>query len=705
MSREEEEHWRALRASEEEQQRQQREEEEHMRLVMEASRKDEEEAQQRRRQKQSEEEAHRQILLEESRQSALREDEERVRREHADLLERSRLESEERERRRGEEERRMRESEAAAIEASRREMEEEWNRRDEEERAMEEFSRQGGKQGEAAYWQHLRNDQAYDLAVEMNRSVSLSNEGTSASRPSRRPLPPTPGMAALAAGVESSTTEETNEPDWEQSDDDVGSDSEDPFGDEAEAPPSYDEVRTDRPPEAPASIPDHVRFAPPPEVTAPAHSNTLQLPAERQEKTPISPNSTPRPPHRELPSTVEQSGPPPSASASPATPPAATVVEHMPESARLPGIGVEDAASSPVSLGRTLSHSSDQGDRQSTEDESRRSSVSTVASGEANSSRASLLQQRAMKGTDFGYCNEPFSPRLIVDAQDGKKHFPPVVQLRHTHVDGSLSQPHSFFVIRAPSWKMLLRALAWYGNTRVEGGPEEVADAQGSLKLRVDVEFVTPTKAEMGSSRPDGSSDAWKSAHVAACMSLINPATSKNPSSALSTNLKQSSRSLDATYVRRGSARRVITLPSHAPVLPLAMVRLAQHLHQAHVFSAACPSTSHTALHSPRDLTRAIDRHDVSYLAKMQRRRRDADGQDVHVGGIAATGQSEDVGPHNDGTLDAGAVEEYGDVEGESSTMSRMRARVKRKLAKRSGESSAVDQDLESWISESPRLP
>ncbi|UZJ51536.1 hypothetical protein CBS101457_000856 [Exobasidium rhododendri] len=737
--REEEEHWRAVQASEEEEKRRAKAEEEELQMVIQASERDEEEAQKKRREQQRQEDEHRLVLMEESRQMALREDESRIRQAHAELLERSRREAEEVARLRRQEEERMYAIEVAALEESKRELEEEWGRRDEEERAMAEYSRQGGKQGEAGYWHHLRQDQAYGLALEMNRNLSISNEGASSSRPSRRPLPPTPGLAALAAGVESPAAEE-GETEWDHAGGETSeeSDGEDPFADSAEAPPSYDDVRTDRPPEAPTSIPDHIRFAPPPQVVAPGHSNTTTVPSSllRLEKTPVSADATPRSSLLNLPNVSPSAG---EASSSTPFSPAGPVLEYSTKSvhsssstAGIAGASDEsshrstpsqpvDAASTSMLLNRMGSHSSD---RLSHDQEHSNSSLTTTTShgnsSEATSSGTSL-RQRTMKGTDYGYSNEPFSPVLKVEEEEsiGKKHFPTVVTLRK--VQGSLRERRAFFVIRAPSWKMLLRALAWYGNTRVEAGPEEIADSSHSIRLRVEVEFVTPTKVEIGTKKPV---DSWKNAHVSMCVSLLDIATLKKEGDPLATEIKRSSRSLDASYLRRGSTRRVITLPSsQPPTLPLPMVRLAQHLHQAHVFSAACPSTSQTALHSPRDLTRAIDRHDLKYMAKLHRLRKEA-GQSEGVvandarrkNGVGGAGKDHDDGEDDgeevdedeggedeggedeEGMLDSGAVEVFDGKEVSDSTMSRMKARVKRKLAKRSGESNAVDQDLESWI-------
>lgn len=728
--REEDEHWRAMRVSEEEEKRLRQKEEEEMRQVLKASQRDEEEAQRRRLENQREEEEHRRLMLEESRQIALREDEERIQKAHADLIERSRREAEELAQKKRMEEERMQAMEAAAIEESRREMEEEWRRRDEQEKAMAEFAKRGGKQGEAAYWQQVSNEQAYGLALEMDRTLSFNNEGSTSSRPSsRRPLPPTPGAAAFAAGVENRSShpihqngtlgeidQSWNHPEDEFMDDD--SDGEDPFGDQAEALPTYDEIRTDRPPEAPEVIPEHVRFARP-QVLEPSHSNTIAMPLVQPEKTPISANTTPRAQTRDLElavaassSTVEdlsrsslpaplRTAPRRPSNLQAMSPPVACLDEPEAIEERLPAI-VQQQQIPPrhESMMRTNSRSTISSTHSTGEHLTSLESPSPTS--DTSTSRAPLLQQRAMKGTDFGYCQEPFSPHLsLQDGEEDKKQFPSMIRLKDTRADGTLREGKAYFVVRAYSWKMLLRALAWYGNTGVEFESEEIANATTPLKLRLEVEFVTPTKVDPSM---NAQSDFNKNAHVAMCMSLIHPNSTLKPSDAiLATALKQSSLALDATYLRRGATRRIITLPSNAPVLPLALVRLAQHLHQAHVFSAACPSTSHVALHSPRDLTRAIDKHDFSYLIKVKKLRKEqqvavgASSSNPHSAGQKAGRQRED----DDEQLHEGEVEAFGEEDSAGTgKMSRVKAKVLRKLAKRSGESNAVDQDLESWISE-----
>jgi hypothetical protein len=698
--REEDEHLRALQASEEEAKRQREAEEEELRQVMEASRIEEESAAKRRIEKSREEEEHRRILLEESRQSAMREDEERIRRAHAELFERSRREAEELARRRRLEEEKMQAMEASALEESRREMEEEWKRRDEEERALEEFLQRGGKQGEAAYWQQVSDDHTYNLAVEMNRTLSSGNEGASSSRSSRRPLPPTPGLAAQAAGVESTSPQTDVSDEWDHPEDESveDSDGEDPFGDQAEALPSYDEVRSDRPPEAPQVIPEHVQFAAPPQETSPGHNNTLAMPLRLTDKSSASVDTTPRASLRDLPvpptsnakHTASGSQPPlapiDEGALLPTSPSQAAEETEMPSTVVPPSIVISRASTrSTIASTRNQPPSSNQSEEPSS------------PSADSTFSRTSL-QQRAMKGTDFGYSFEPFSPNLYLeDGEEQKKHFPSAIQIRATKADGSLRERQAYFTIRAHSWKMLLRALAWYGNTRVEAGAEEVVDASTPLKLRVEVEFVTPTKVEaVPTAGPKSVQEAYKNAHVAVCMSLIGSKSLKTSDAALATHLKQSSRSIDATYLRRGSTRRVIMLPSQAPILPLTVVRLAQHMHQAEVFSAACSSSSQTALHSPRDLAHAIERHDYSYLAKLKKKRKEANAADAN-GAAPGPSNGQSNGANEDDMLDFEVVDAFAEDEaGSSGRMSRVKAKVKRKLAGRSGESS--NQDLESWI-------
>lgn len=810
--REEEEHYMALYRSEEEERRKKEEEEEERILMeaMKASQIEDEERRRKRLERQREEEEAAAILIEESRQSALREEEERMKREHAELLEQSRREAEQAETSRrhvlAEQER----LEQAAVEESLRELEEEWRRRDEAERADAMHIQQGGEIGDASYWQHLDEKKAHKLALEMNERFAInagqaagpsnSNAGTSSNKHStvrsrRRPLPPTPSMAAQAAGVEvpriqvvdeeGRTTDKRDyvDDDWELSDDeflagDIQSqnDTSDPFSDQAEAPPLYDEVHGDRPPEAPATIPTNVQFVRPDFGPRPDHDNTISTLSYPKEKTAAYSSTSPSPRSSSLSPPAQSSNVPIASTSAQSTQtklpsshdgtpvqPAASSSLHTSGAPikRLPDIPI-DRPPVPVSKNYTVQQHTSSLDRSQsqsthpTEDSSRPSeepeSVPTTPDEVVN------FQQKQMKGTDFGYSSEPFGTSLYIqDLSEAKTTFPNIITLRKLKTDGSLTDQNCFFVVRAPSWKALVRALAWYGNTRIEAGPEEIVDYPEGVPLRIEIEFVTPSKV----SKPND--NQFQKAHVSVCFSLAIPSLKEAPPMPLLQSLKASSRALDSAYLRQGATRRVIALPSQAPKLPLDVVRLAQHMHRAHTFSAACPSTGATALHSPRDLHHAVERHDVGYVAKLQRKRKDnglpgatvpsaSEAQNAHptdlsmnntaAGGSSGQSPSSSL-PQVDGTrrqskilqpssssimnqsgtstnpieeeelegelnhteehgdfLDAGAVEIVDGDDRDSGRMARLRARVHRRLGKRSGDPRTVDQDLESWISE-----
>ncbi|PWN33605.1 uncharacterized protein FA14DRAFT_173382 [Meira miltonrushii] len=808
--KEEEEHYMALYRSEEEERRKRQEEEEERSLMeaMRASQIEDEELRRKRLERQREEEEAATILIEESRQSALREEEERMRRQHAELLEQSRREAEQAELSRRHALAEQERLEQAAVEESLRELEEEWRRRDEAERADAMHIQRGGEIGDVSYWQHLDEKKAHRLALEMNERFAInggqaagpsnSNVGASSNnrhstvRSRRRPLPPTPSMAAQAAGVEvprilvvdeeGRTTDKRDyvDDDWELSDDEfmagdgqIQEDGSDPFGDQAEAPPMYDEVHSDRPPEAPTSIPTNVQFVRPDFGPRPDHDNTIstlsypvdksaaysstvpgsrstsQSPPAQSSNLPIASTSS-QAAHNALPSTSHGSPSQPAASSS--RPVSGAPGKRLPDipidRPPIPVARIYTDQQETVSLNRSQSQST-----QPTEDSNRPSeepeSVPTTPDEAVN------FQQKQMKGTDFGYSGEPFGTSLYIQGlSEAKTTFPNIITLSKCKTDGSLTDENCFFVVRAPSWKALVRALAWYGNTRIEAGPEEIVDYPEGVPLRIEIEFVTPSKVN----KPNESQ--LQKAHVSVCFSLAIPSLKEAPPMPLLKALKDSSRALDSGYLRQGATRRVIALPSQPPKLPLDVVRLAQHMHRAHTFSAACPSTGATALHSPRDLHHAVERHDVGYVAKLQRKRKDngltgatvpsaseaQNASDSSMNNTATggnTGQSSSSNqPTSDGArrqskilqpssssimnqsggtstnaieeeslegelnhteehgdfLDAGAVEIVDGDDRDSGRMARLRARVHRRLGKRSGDPRTVDQDLESWI-------
>ncbi|CEH11876.1 hypothetical protein CBOM_07266 [Ceraceosorus bombacis] len=130
------------------------------------------------------------------------------------------------------------------------------------------------------------------------------------------------------------------------------------------------------------------------------------------------------------------------------------------------------------------------------------------------------------------------------------------------------------------------------------------------------------------------------------------------------------------------------------------MVRLAQHVHAAHRFSAACPTTSSTALHSPRDLHHAIEAHDVEYVRRIMKQMRNANGGTKGKPGspeyrvIGLDGIPVDPANEAGELRDFAAAEE----EDEHGPVGRLAARVRRRLAKRSGDGRVVDDQLMSWV-------
>lgn len=266
-----------------------------------------------------------------------------------------------------------------------------------------------------------------------------------------------------------------------------------------------------------------------------------------------------------------------------------------------------------------------------------------------------------------------------------KTRFPSVISLSGTRardaseVESATSYP--YFTVRCGSWKILLRSLAWLGNTRIEAGPQAVADAADNHRvplLRMEVEFVTPASRKGAGSdrfslqidptRPGAEELAAKArqrmamkptACVSICMSLCQQDSkglvhraqgggSTGTNQAYHDGARtQAERELDMEYLKRGSDRRVLNLPPSSmgigPVasaysmtyqanpsqiaketragldLPTALVDLAQHLQKAHRYSASCPSSGYTARHSPRDLYHIIEAHDEKWLGKLQK--------------------------------------------------------------------------------------
>lgn len=393
---------------------------------------------------------------------------------------------------------------------------------------------------------------------------------------------------------------------------------------------------------------------------------------------------------------------------------------------------------------------------------------SSIPTSNSDSDQAHRFKQTTLPGVDFGYSRVPFSKDLFIEPHgsrtdeegstssplptsdpSAKQSFPNVIQLTLPRLNGKSldSDPSnligvggrgSYFVLRAQSWRALLRAAAWFGNTRIEAGPEEIADAAAAAKksgarssnskLKVELEFVTPSRIETGygigeHSGLSAAAAAAKArleskpvAHVSLCLSLVRPVGSNldgttsssqhpNPQGDLLSILKGESRSLDSAYLAKGSARRVLYLPREPPALPMGMVALAQHLHRGHQTSAACPTSSHIARHSPRDLHHAIERHDVGYVAKVRKAQKEKEKlQGNGRPGSANDGSSSSLNGKGKAKQDQDGYELFDDDDDEDEedrgTFGRMKDKVRRRLAKRNGDGKVVNEDLSSWISE-----
>uniref|UniRef100_V5EHS4 Uncharacterized protein n=1 Tax=Kalmanozyma brasiliensis (strain GHG001) TaxID=1365824 RepID=V5EHS4_KALBG len=349
--------------------------------------------------------------------------------------------------------------------------------------------------------------------------------------------------------------------------------------------------------------------------------------------------------------------------------------------------------------------------------------------------------QRALAGVDFGYSSLPFAPKLDksslpsgasssspstpstgpASAATSRSLFPPSIELTSvTKVAGKDDLANgSFFVIRAPSWKSLLRAIAWYGNTRVEPSPEQVAaasDRRSRCVLRAEVEFITPTRVDVGHGVGEHARASLTTgvlprnpspAHVSLCLSILPGEASAWLKSEEYALVRRESRRLDAWYAGKGSTRRLIQLARQPPSLPAPLVQIAQMLHASHTFSAACPSSGSTARHSPRDLHHAIERHDQGFVQKQKAwlaaSNALANPTDKRASVQSGTSPDEDD-EDDDDDVDFGdfSLLADGSFDAQDKVLmgkrQRLKAKVKRRLGKRSGDGRVVDEDLAAWI-------
>ncbi|CBQ70301.1 conserved hypothetical protein [Sporisorium reilianum SRZ2] len=739
------------------------EEEQLLQKAIEDSRRDAEEQSQRNRYKEE-------LLLEESRQYELRQREQSAKLE-AQMLEAAKLASSEQEEQTRRERDAMHDAEKRALHLSLQEQEEEWARRESAERSLLEFldQRRNGdhlasssgssKQPQAStssaaaedldaeYWRFAGHDEAYQLALQMQRaSLADSNarSRTSTSR-TRRPLPRTPeaqertdetGDALFGSARKQDRAPSSSQPATL-------------YTDTQDAPPAYSEAAQPGPSNSST-------------VHAPAARPPEKAPPTRYDAATLANLSRPVLQHRS------------SSSSSAYSHSQGSDVTQSPRASF--GGASQQSLVSPPSTSAEESSSAPQSAAASPSIPQRGSSHSTPASKRFSTSSSSIAPeqrgQRALAGLDFGYCSLPFSDKLdrsplpssqssstlasassasgsTSTSSTSKALFPAAIELssvtKKSTSDAGLPRC-SFFVLRAHSWKSLLRAIAWYGNSRVEAAPGEVAaasDRRSHCLLRAEVEFVTPTRVDMGygvgeyarAAQNTGSMPKNPSpAHVALCLSLLPLSASKSSSSGEASAwlkseeyqiIKRESRRLDAWYAGRGSTRRLIQLARQPPALPVVMVQIAQLLHASHTFSAACPSSGSTARHSPRDLHHAIERHDEGFVRKQQAMLTAGSALAAQSGtgtplnqnprlsmqGPSRTSVSSDL--HGDDELDDDDDDDEvdfndfslladGSFDAQDKVLmgkrQRLKAKVKRRLAKRASDGRVVDEDLAAWI-------
>ncbi|SNX82271.1 uncharacterized protein MEPE_00977 [Melanopsichium pennsylvanicum] len=726
------------------------------------------------------------LVLEESRQYALREREREVKLE-AQMLEAAKSASTTHEQERRLELDAMHDAEKRALELSLQEQEDEWARRESAERSLLEFLEHGGidrsatplssaayasssstshssadnssslqealsssaisntsdaNNLEAEYWRFAGHDEAYQLALQMQRT-SLSNAsqqdqpGLSQVR-TRRPLPQTPQGPERSASHHEPTRKHdplpaTSQPALE------------------DAPPAYAE----------ATQPGPSR------ITAQLVQTPEKAPSHHYDAVTLQDLSRPVLQQRSLSSSSGRSH-------------QSHLEGHLTplSSAASPGL-VKNSNLSPAPSGSAESSPGPYGVSASPSIPGRGSSHSTPVSKRSSTSVVSLPPeqrgQRALAGVEFGFSNLPFAPKLdrsrlpsaqsastAVSASSGstsataKLLFPASIELPSVSklsAHSSQGPPEaSFFVLRAYSWKSLLRAIAWYGNSRVEAAPEEVAaanDRHSRCLLQAEVEFVTPTRVDLGYgvgeyarvSQNTGSMPKNPSpTHVALCLSLLPIGHSKDAGAWLKSEgyqvIKRESRRLDAWYAGRGSTRRLIQLARQPPALPVTFVEVAQLLHASHTFSAACPSSGSVARHSPRDLHHAIERHDEGFVRKQKAMLAAGSALTPQSGGLISTSSLASSNPRlsmqgpnrtSHSTELLRNAEDDDDVEDDEDEMDindfglleqglatngsfdaqdkvlmgkrqRLKAKVKRRLAKRNADGRIVDEDLAAWI-------
>ncbi|GAC99019.1 ubiquitin C-terminal hydrolase CreB [Pseudozyma hubeiensis SY62] len=764
---EQEELRRVYAANDEENHRRRRlaeEEEESLQRAIQDSRRDAEEEARRSKDREAR-------MLEESRRDAHRQREQNDKLE-AEMLEAAKLASAAQDRQRRKELDAMQEAEQKALELSLREQEEEWERRESAERSLWEFLESRNRIDRSAtpmsanfdsgfgsrppspvpqpslspaavdpfdphdldaeYWRFAGHGEAYQLALQMNQPTlaeDVVHAAGSVSTPrTHRPLPPTPETSKRSEEASDELGGTVRKQDRLTAPSQPAA----LHADSDDAPPAYAEATQAGPSNDVAS---YAAASPVEKQDFPARYDTVTLEALNrpvlQHRSSSSSSAHSQSQNSPIMSSPRQSF---------------TSSSHPGKgsSTPIPSSEVSSAPPHPAESSPSIPQ--------------RGSSHSTPSSKRFSASATSLTSEhrgkRALAGVDFGYGNLPFAPKLdqgrpfarpasaSTSASPNKSTFPTTIELSHitknTGPDAGLSGC-SFFILRAHSWKSLLRAIAWYGNSRVEASPSQVAaasDRRTRCLLRAEVEFVTPTRVDIGhvghyakAAQSKGSMPTNPSpAHVSLCLSLMPTSSAKSgeASAWLKSEeyqiIKRESRRLDAWYAGKGSTRRLVQLARQPPAMPVAVVQIAQLLHASHTFSAACPSSGSTARHSPRDLHHAIERHDEGYVRKQQAMLSAGSALASNVGdtprlslqtppqtsgsndprGGADTNDLDDDDDDDEVDFNDFSLLADGSFDAQDQVLmgkrQRLKAKVKRRLAKRASDGRVVDEDLAAWI-------
>ncbi|WFD31955.1 hypothetical protein MSPP1_002997 [Malassezia sp. CBS 17886] len=222
------------------------------------------------------------------------------------------------------------------------------------------------------------------------------------------------------------------------------------------------------------------------------------------------------------------------------------------------------------------------------EDEDASSSTDTVYPPE------NINGQPALRGVQFGWTPDPLEPALYVTNRSARVlfarplvHEPPALPPAGGAGEGELELyfpdtvelpgagegTSPWFVLRTYSWKVLLKAIAWYGKTTISCTGAE-------SKLHMELAFSVPRRVDSYNpafargTPEDGGGTMPSFASVAMARADVAPPPA-------------STRSLEAFSISHNAACTTVSLQVHPIALPTTLVTLAQTLHSAPHLSSA----------------------------------------------------------------------------------------------------------------------